>query len=160
MSWAEFLNLNRRVDDDDPDNAKKAADDQDEIGLGQISKAPPTRLKLHLDLAPRMSTGTGYRQDHLSGMDVRIGKYLADHCRVLISDAPAGEDSATYARDPAAARRIRAVKRQFEALRPGRMTTRGHLDGDALDLDATVRSEVDRMSNGDGSDRVWLQSRP
>ena len=23
LSWAEFLNLNRRVDDDDPDNAKK-----------------------------------------------------------------------------------------------------------------------------------------
>ena len=27
-------------------------DDQEEIGLGQISKAPATRLKLHLDLAP------------------------------------------------------------------------------------------------------------
>jgi nitric oxide reductase NorD protein len=52
LSWAEFLNLNRRVDDDDPDNAKKAADEQEEIGLGQISKAPATRLKLHLDLAP------------------------------------------------------------------------------------------------------------
>lgn len=161
LSWAEFLNLNRRVDDDDPDNAKKAADDQDEIGLGQISKAPPTRLKLHLDLAPE-----DVDRDRVSGKitypewDVRIGKYLADHCRVLISDAPANEESATYARDPAASRRIRAVKRQFEALRPGRMTTRGHLDGDALDLDAAVRSEVDRASNGEGNDRVWLQSRP
>ncbi len=161
LSWAEFLNLNRRVDDDDPDNAKKAADDQDEIGLGQISKAPATRLKLHLDLAPE-----DVDRDRVSGKitypewDVRIGKYLADHCRVLISDAPANEESATYAKDPAASRRIRAVKRQFEALRPGRMITRGHLDGDALDLDAAVRSEVDRLSNGDGSDRVWLQSRP
>jgi nitric oxide reductase NorD protein len=27
LSWAEFLNLNRRVDDDDEDTAKKAADD-------------------------------------------------------------------------------------------------------------------------------------
>ena len=52
LSWAEFINLNRRVEDDDTDDAKKAADDQDEIGLGQISKAPATRLKLHLDLAP------------------------------------------------------------------------------------------------------------
>ena len=32
--------------------ARKALDDQDELGLGQISKAPATRLKLHLDLAP------------------------------------------------------------------------------------------------------------
>jgi nitric oxide reductase NorD protein len=41
LSWTEFLNLNRRVDDDDPDNAKKAADDQDEIGLfGRASTCP------------------------------------------------------------------------------------------------------------------------
>ena len=52
LSWAEFINLNRRVEDDDDDSARKAADDQDEIGLGQISQAPATRLKLHLDLAP------------------------------------------------------------------------------------------------------------
>jgi nitric oxide reductase NorD protein len=52
LSMTEFLNLNRRVEDDDEDTAKKAADDQDEIGLAQVSKAPATRLKLHLDLAP------------------------------------------------------------------------------------------------------------
>ena len=52
LSWAEFLNLNRRIEDDDNDDAKKAADDADEIALGQTSKAPATRLKLHLDLAP------------------------------------------------------------------------------------------------------------
>lgn len=41
-----------RVRTDDTDSAKKAADGQEEIGLGQISKAPAARLKLHLDLAP------------------------------------------------------------------------------------------------------------
>lgn len=161
LSWAEFLNLNRRVDDDDPDNAKKAADDQDEIGLGQISKAPPTRLKLHLDLAPE-----DVDRERISGKitypewDVRTGTYLADHCRVLTSEAPVGEGNSAYTHDPAAARRIRAVKRQFESLRPGRLITRGHLDGDDLDMDATVRSEVDRMAIGEGNERVWLQSRP
>lgn len=161
LSWAEFLNLNRRVDDDDPDNAKKAADDQDEIGLGQISKAPPTKLKLHLDLAPE-----DVDRERLSGKvmypewDVRSGQYLQDHVCVLTSDAEALEENMAYAQDPAAARRIRAVKRQFEALRPGRVTTRGHLDGDALDMDAAVRSQVDRIADGEGSDRVWLQSRP
>lgn len=161
LSWAEFLNLNRRVDDDDPDNAKKAADDQDEIGLGQISKAPPTKLKLHLDLAPE-----DVDRERLSGKimypewDVRTGQYLQDHVCVLTSDAEAKEENQAYARDPVAARRIRAVKKQFEALRPGRMTTRGHLDGDALDMDATVRSQVDRIADGEGSDRIWLQSRP
>ncbi|TMV03361.1 VWA domain-containing protein [Ruegeria sediminis] len=161
LSWAEFLNLNRRIDDDDPDNAKKAADDQDEIGLGQISKAPPTRLKLHLDLAPE-----DVDRERLSGRvlypewDVRSGQYLPDHVNVLISDAEIREDAAEFGKDPATSRRIRAVKRQFEALRPGRVMTRGHLDGDQLDVEAAVRAQVDRLANGEGSERVWMQSRP
>jgi nitric oxide reductase NorD protein len=161
LSWAEFLNLNRRVDDDDPDNAKKAADDQDEIGLGQISKAPPTRLKLHLDLAPE-----DVDRERLSGKvmypewDVRSGQYLPDHVSVLTSQAEIRDDAEDFGKDPATARRIRAVKRQFEALRPGRIMTRGHLDGDALDIEAVVRAQVDRAASGEGNERVWLQSRP
>ncbi|KUJ73450.1 nitric oxide reductase D protein [Ruegeria marisrubri] len=161
LSWAEFLNLNRRIDDDDPDNAKKAADDQDEIGLGQISKAPPTRLKLHLDLAPE-----DVDRERLSGRilypewDVRTGQYLPDHVNVLTSEAEIREDAAEFSKDPATARRIRAVKRQFEALRPGRVMTRGHLDGDQLDVEAAVRAQVDRLANGEGTERVWMQSRP
>lgn len=161
LSWAEFLNLNRRVDDDDPDNAKKAADDQDEIGLGQISKAPPTRLKLHLDLAPE-----DVDRERLSGRvvypewDTRTGRYIPDHVNVLTSTAEIKEGAEAFAHDPAASRRIRAVKRQFEALRPGRMMTRGHLDGDMLDMDAAVRAQVDRIAGGEATDRVWMQSRP
>ncbi|WP_428643919.1 nitric oxide reductase activation protein NorD [Roseibium sp.] len=161
LSWAEFLNLNRRVDDDDNDNAKKAAEDHDEIGLGQISKAPATRLKLHLDLAPedvdreRLSGKTLYPE-----WDVRTGRYLQDHVCVLASVADPDPDMASVARDPRAARRIRSVKKQFEALRPGRVTTRGHLEGDRLDLDAVVRSEAERRAGGAGNDRIWLQTRP
>ncbi|CUH47617.1 nitric oxide reductase activation protein NorD [Ruegeria atlantica] len=161
LSWAEFLNINRRIDDDDPDNAKKAADDQEEIGLGQISKAPPTKLKLHLDLAPE-----DVNRERLSGRilypewDVRTGRYLPDHVNVLLSDADIREDAAEFGKDPATARRIRAVKRQFEALRPGRVMTRGHLDGDQLDIEAAVRAQVDRCANGEGTERIWMQSRP
>lgn len=161
LSWAEFLNLNRRVDDDDNDDAKKAADDQDEIGLGQISKSPATRLKLHLDLAPE-----DVDRERLSGKilypewDTRSGRYLSDHVCVLTSVADADPDNDVAAKDPRAARRIRSVKKQFEALRPGRVTTRGHMEGDLLDMDTAVRSEVERIATGSGNDRVWLQTRP
>lgn len=161
LSWAEFLNLNRRVDDDDNDDAKKAADDQDEIGLGQISKSPATRLKLHLDLAPE-----DVDRERLSGKilypewDTRSGRYLPDHVCVLTSVADADPDNDVAAKDPRAARRIRSVKKQFEALRPGRVTTRGHMEGDRLDMDTAVRSEVERIASGSGNDRIWLQTRP
>ncbi|SLN44654.1 von Willebrand factor type A domain protein [Roseovarius litorisediminis] len=161
LSWAEFLNLNRRVDDDDPDSAKKAGDDQDEIGLGQISKAPATRLKLHLDLAPE-----DVDRERLSGVstypewDVRSGAYLPDHVRVLRSIAEPGDTVPSFREDPRAMRRIRQVKRQFEALRPGRVSTPGHLDGDELDMESAVRAHVDIMANGVGSNRIWRQTRP
>ncbi|MFB2594404.1 nitric oxide reductase activation protein NorD [Paracoccus sp. p4-l81] len=159
LSWAEYLNLNRRVEDDDDDSARKAADDQDEIGLAQVSKAPATRLKLHLDLAPE-----DVNREALSGRftypewDCRTGVWLPDHCVVLASDAEAADQPLTD--DPASARRIRAVRRQFEALRPGRMMTSGHPEGDDLDIDAAIRSAADLRVRGQGNDRIWRQSRP
>jgi len=162
LSWAQFLNLNRRVDDeDDPDNARKAADDQEELALAQVSKTPATRLKLHLDLAPedvareRLSDVVTYPE-----WDARAGSYLPDHVRVLSSTAePAGEPPAFRA-DPRARRRIEQVRRRFEALRPGRVITAGHLDGDDLDIEAAVRLHADIRASGEGSERIWRQSRP
>ena len=160
LSWAEFLNLNRRVDDDDPDSAKKAADDQDEIALGQVSKAPATRLKLHLDLAPE-----DVNRERLSGVhlypewDGRSGAYLPDHCRVLASEAPPADDPGAATPDIRARRRIRAVKRQFEALQPRRVVLPGQPDGDDLDLEATVRSRVELRAAGRGSNRIWRAAR-
>lgn len=161
LSWAEFINLNRRVEDDENDDARKAAEDADEIGLGQISKAPATRLKLHLDLAPE-----DVDREALSGVstypewDVRSGAYLPAHVRVLTSDIVPATDTTPFRDDPSAAARIRAVRRQFEALRPGRVWTGGHADGDELDTDRAVRAQVDLRATGQGDDRIWCQARP
>ncbi|MEX3007836.1 nitric oxide reductase activation protein NorD [Hoeflea sp. TYP-13] len=161
LSWTEFLNINRRVDDDDPDNAKKAAEDHDEIVLGQISKAPATRLKLHLDLAPE-----DVDRERLSGAhvypewDARSGNYLPEHCRVLASEAETTDESAPFNTDDHAHRRIRAVRRQFEALQPRRISLPGQPDGDDLDLEAAVRSQVDLKANGRGTQRIWRDVRP
>ncbi|MDO5647869.1 nitric oxide reductase activation protein NorD [Paracoccus sp. (in: a-proteobacteria)] len=160
LSWAEFLNLNRRVEDDDLDDAKKAADDQDELNLGQLSKAPATRLKLHLDLSPEDAD-----RERLAGVhiypewDARRGVYLPAHVRVLES-RPEPAPESDLIRDPAAARRIRAVRRQFEALRPGRITTTGHRDGEDLDTELAVRAAGDLAAMGEDNDRIWRQSRP
>jgi len=161
LSWAEFINLNRRVEDDDDDSAKKAADDVEEIGLGQISQAPATKLKLHLDLAPE-----DVDREALSDIltypewDVRTGAYIPDHVRVLASSLHPSQGIPNLGTDPRANARIRAVRRQFEALRPGRISTAGHPDGDELDTERTVRARVDFLATGAGDDRIWRQTRP
>ncbi|MFV0475392.1 MAG: nitric oxide reductase activation protein NorD [Pikeienuella sp.] len=160
LSWAELMNINRRVEDDDLDNAKKASEDHEEIVLGQISKAPATRLRLHLDLAPE-----DVDRERIAGAftypewDARSGAYLPDHCRVLAAPTAPAPDYAGV-QDDAARRRIRAVKRQFEALRPAKLTRHAQPDGEDLDLDAALRSIADLRATGRGSDRIWSQSQP
>lgn len=119
LSWAEFLNINRAVDDDDEDNARKIADDADQISVVKNRKKAVTRLKFDLDLSPE-----DVDTEKLSGVslypewDYRRGNYHADHTRVLASvadEAPAG-----LKLDGPTRRRINAVRRRFEALRPGR----------------------------------------
>lgn len=160
LTWAEMLNINRRVEDDDLDNAKKAADDHEEIVLGQISKAPATKLKLHLDLAPEDVDRERVAGKHTyPEWDARAGVWMPDHCRVLAAPVEPAPDYAGIT-DPAARRRIDAVRRQFQALRPARLIRHAQPDGDDLDLDATLRSVTDLHASGRGSDRIWRQARP
>jgi len=161
LSMTEFLNLNRRVEDDDDDSAKKAADDQDEIGLGQLDKAPATRLKLHLDLAPE-----DVDREALSGIslypewDVSTNAYLPAHARVLHSRAEASTATPSFRTDPRANARIRAVRRQFEALRPSLVSIPGYPDGDVLDTERAVRARVEQIACGTSDDRIWRQTHP
>ncbi len=160
LSWAEFLRLNRAVDDEDADKARKAADDHDEIVLGRTRRRATTRLRLDLDLAPedveheRLSDVHTYPE-----WDYRRQAYLPDHCRVLerLATVPAGPPP--WQPDEPARRRIRAVRRQFEALRPRREVARRQIDGAELDMDALIRSRCDLNACGAASDRVYLQTR-
>ena len=156
MSWTEFLNLNRQVEDEDESAAKKAADDHDEIGLANVDKRPATKLAFDLDMAP-----ADVDREKLSGeylypeWDYRIQGYHRDHCRVLASVGAATDKPPAFLDDPETRRRIRAVKRRFEALKPKRMSLPRQPDGDDLDMEALVRSIVDLKVTGEGSDRVY-----
>ncbi len=160
FSWAEFFNLNRRVEDDDENTAKQAADDHDELTLGHVAKKAATRLKLHLDLAPE-----DVDRERLAGVHLypeweqRRRAYLPDHCRVLASTGEAATTVPAFTADPAARRRIRAVKRQFEALRPKRVILPRQLDGDELDLEAIIASRIELRATGEGSDRLYRSAR-
>jgi nitric oxide reductase NorD protein len=155
LSWVENLNLNRSVDDNDQENAQKAADDQDLIGLTRHDRRAATRLRLHLDLSPaeadheRLSDRFTYPEWNHRG-----ATYMPDHTQVL--EAEVTPDPAGFTPDP---RHLRAVRRQFEALRPRRILSPRQLDGAELDLDAVVAAQVETRATGRGSDRIHLASR-
>jgi nitric oxide reductase NorD protein len=156
LSWVESMNLNRSVDDDDEENAQKAAEDQDKITLSKVDKRAATRLRLHLDLSPSDAD-----HEKLAGTytypewNMRSRSYMDAHCRVL--DAPALPDgSETFIPNAA---RSREVRRQFEALRPRRILRARQIDGSDLDLDALITAQADLRATGQGSDRIWQSAR-
>lgn len=158
LAMAEMVNVNRPSDDDDDGNAEKALDEMEEIPLSQHKKKPATKLKFDLDLPPEAVDRTSLTGDlTYPEWDYTRKAYLPDHCRVLAG--PASERGETWEADDEARRRIRRVRRQFEALRPKHEVLRAQPDGEELDIDALVRARSDLISGGCGSERVYLASK-
>ncbi|QFT99503.1 von Willebrand factor type A domain protein [Roseovarius sp. THAF8] len=155
LSWVESMNINRSVDDDDDENAQKAADDQDRITLSKHDRKAATRLRLHLDLSPADADHEALAGEYTyAEWNHRSRSYMPGHCRVL--DAPARPGGAPFVPD---ARRMREVRRQFEALRPRRILQPRQVDGSELDLDALLTARADLAATGRGSDRIWQSAR-
>ncbi|KAI96135.1 protein norD [Rhodomicrobium udaipurense JA643] len=158
LAMAEMVNVNRPADDSDDDDAS-AADDLDEITLGERKGRPSSRFRFDLDLPPealdrsRLTADLTYPE-----WDYRSGTYLKDYCRVLVSPAPEAEG--TPQESDETRRLIRRVRRQFEVLRPKREWLCGQIDGAELDLDALVRRHGDLSASGDATDRIYRMHRP
>ncbi len=158
LAMSEMVRVDRPSDDSD-DHDPQAADELDDMVLGERKGRPAARFRFDLDLPPeavdraRLTGAALYPE-----WDFRAGAYLDDHCRVLTglveADASAGAD------DPATRALVRRVRKQFEALRPRREPLRGQIDGADLDLDAVVRRQTDLAAGGAGSDRIHIAGRP
>jgi nitric oxide reductase NorD protein len=159
LSWTEMVNVNRPVEDDEPESAARAADQLEHLTVSENRKDAATRLRMDLDL-PAGAAETNRLLDApvtYPEWHYRRQRLLPDYCAVTPAvAASAGED---WIVDEAMARRIRAVRRQFEALGPQCTLARRQPDGDALDTDALVRARCDIAAGGPGSDDVFLSWR-
>jgi nitric oxide reductase NorD protein len=154
LGWSEMVNINRPTEDEEEDAARRAADDHDHLSLGRQQRKPATRLKLELELAPS-AAGRGELAGGLTypEWDFRRSSYHPDFCRVI--ECTAGIEGEEWRPDDATRRRIRHVRRQFEALRPRRQLQRRQLDGFELDTDAAVRARSELAATGVGSEQIF-----
>jgi nitric oxide reductase NorD protein len=159
LAMAEMVNVDRPADDSEDEEARKAADDLEEIAIGPRGGKPATRLKFDLDLPPEAVDATRLDAGRLyPEWDYRSRSYLPDHCRVLATEA--SEIGETWQPDETMRRQIRQVRRRFEALRPRHEVMRGQADGHDLDIDALVRARADLRAGSGGPDRVHVAMRP
>lgn len=158
LAWAEMVNLNRHVEDEEAEDARQAADQIEEIVLSPNRRRAASRLRLDLDLAPEEAGGDRLRGRHAyPEWNHRRQAYLPEHCLVLSGlQSEAGEH---WHPDALTRRRIRRVRREFEALRPRRERLRGQIDGSELDMDAVVRARCDLAATGAAGDRLYQATR-
>jgi nitric oxide reductase NorD protein len=154
LGWSEMVNINRPTEDEDEAAARRAAEDHDYLSLGQQQRKATTRLKLELDLRPSAADGAALRGESIyPEWDFRRAAYRPDFCRVIERPADcAGEE---WHENEAMRRRVRHVRRQFEALRPRRVLQRRQLDGSELDTDAAVRARSELAATGVGSEKIF-----
>lgn len=158
LSMIDFLNINRKIDDDDDTNVKKAADDSREASFIKSAKSPKTKLKLHLDLAPQDVDATKLIGEKLyPEWNWKTRSYLQDYAHV--EERLAEEASTAPLEELATRRQIEAVRRQFEALRPRRVLLRRQPDGHDLDIDEAIRARCDLLASGETTSRFYCDSR-
>jgi nitric oxide reductase NorD protein len=158
LSFAEMVNVNRMIDDEEDENAKSNAEQMDEITLSPNQQRVASRLKMDLDLSPGAASGERLRGEHTyPEWNYRKQRYQDDHCLVL--SGVHEEEGDNSPPDEQTRRRIRRVRQQFEALRPRREWLRGQVDGNELDMDAVVRAHCDLAAVGDSSTGLYMSTR-
>jgi len=156
LSWAEMINVNRAVEDDEPDNARKIAEEMQQLTLSKHQREAGTRLQLALEVDPtavdqgRLSAPLLYPEWHY-----RKRTMLPDQCAVYLHQPDHASASEPWQPDAQSQRRIKQVQRQFEALRPRRSLLRRQQNGAEFDLDALVTLHAEQAAGLPVSEKIY-----
>jgi nitric oxide reductase NorD protein len=142
LSWADYMRINRPTEDDE-DSDPAAADDMKRLSLARDGNTTAARVRFDLDLPP------AHADDTPLGPGIPLPEWhhgkrqlLPAHCRLQPMLATAAPPCGLPPQLAVTARRIR---RQFEALTPGRVWLNRQFDGSEADLDACIEHAADRQ---------------
>jgi len=159
LSWAEYLKVNRALDDDPNPDAGRAAETLDKLTLTESEQRVGSKVRFDLDLP------AAAEDDIVLGAGIALPEWdwkrrlmKADFCRLQTMVAR----SATPQPLPERLRRhARKLKNQFAALAPIRRWQKAQPEGSELDIDACVRIATDRLAGWHFSGAgAYLNHRP
>lgn len=144
MTWAEYIKVNRSLDEDDNEDAVKAANDLDHLSVTSDGKTTASRIRFDLDLPAEADDDIVLRDGILlPEWHYRKQVLQPDHCRLQMLLARDAEPCDLPVQLRNTARRLRS---QFQALTPQRARLRAQDSGSDLDLDACVRHAAEKSS--------------
>lgn len=142
LSWAEFVRVNRETEEDEDEQAGRAAEDMEAMAVVRDDKPTKRKLRLDLDLPAVDEENQQISGDILlPEWDFKRDALLPDHCRLLPLVAHKAEPRELPEELRRTARRIR---RQFEVLAPRKVWLRNQDEGSEVDLDGYLRYASDK----------------
>lgn len=151
FSWAEYTKANRsQEDEDDPDSAKRAAEDMDFLTVSNQGETSAARVKFDLDLPAsedvrQIGEGVLLPEWHWKKRIMQEG-----YCRMQEVVTP---DATPIELPPSLRKTAKALCRQFQALVPTRQWLNAEPDGEEIDLDAWIRVVTDMKIGGQVRDQ-------
>jgi nitric oxide reductase NorD protein len=159
LSWAEYLKVNRALDDEANPDAGRAAESLDKLTLAESDQRVASKVRFDLDLP------AAAEDDIVLGPGIPLPEWdwkrrvmKADFCRLQPMVAREAEPQPLPER---LRRHARKLKSQFAALAPVRRWQKAQPDGTELDIDACVRIAADRLAGWHFSGAgAYLNHRP
>jgi nitric oxide reductase NorD protein len=142
LSWADYIRVNRPTEDEDHSDPGAAAHDMKRLSLTRDGKSAAARVRFDLDLPPEDADDTPL------GPGIWVPEWQhktrilqPSHCRIQPMMATTAPPSPL---PPHLVQPARRIRRQFEALMPGRVWLKQQHAGDELDLDACIEHAANR----------------
>ncbi|MEW6164780.1 MAG: nitric oxide reductase [Pseudomonadota bacterium] len=159
LSWAEYLKVNRALDDDPNPDAGRAAESMEKLTLAESEQRVASKVRFDLDLPAAgeddIVLGPGIP---LPEWDWKRRAMKPGFCRLQTMVARESEPQPLPER---LRRHARKLKSQFAALAPVRRWQKAQPDGTELDIDACVRIVADRLAGWHFSGAgAYLNHRP
>lgn len=142
FSWAEYVKVNRALDEDDNPDAQKAADDLDFLSVAHDGKTSSSRIRFDLDLPGEagddllIADGIRYPEWHHK-KNIYLPQYA--QIQMLVARDAIAQELPKHLR-----RSARQLRQQFQSLRPQRLRLLAQTQGSDIDIDACVRYTAER----------------
>jgi nitric oxide reductase NorD protein len=144
FSWAEYVKVDRAMDEDENDDAETAANDLDRLSVANDGKTVASRIRFDLDLPAEADDDLVLADGILlPEWDYRKQQLQVDHCRLQMMLA---RDAEPCELPPALRAPAKRLRNQFQSLTPQRARLKGQAAGSDLDLDACVRFAAEKAS--------------
>ena len=145
LSWAEYVKVNRALDDDENPDAARTAANMDQLSVAADNgEQVASKVRFDLDL-PSAAEDDAPLGDGIAlpEWDFRRHELKPDYCRLqrLVARGADPVPLPEHLRRPA-----RKLRNQFAALSHARRWQKAQPDGSELDIDACVRLHADRLA--------------